>query len=428
MYSNENHFYPDNMALDQYQSVGEPSSILIRNLVIILICVLITVYLTIKIMHPFWSSQPVMHSYDFWRYNASVPSIIQVKPLYYKKYMDFEKIKTVPFLDMATEEILKVVDLLQANYYDEENSMFMFHKKNADTLFSGRSRPTYISMYEPGQEIQGCISSRYVKLYLTNSIKRVSYEYGAYYTDFLCSKREFNGDTKRSAIMRKIWATHDYNLRTAEPDAPIAIFHRETNLADGVIPILSYTKYVYSMDGKKDGKVAYPPKTVLTEITHQNISILVDYKLYARFRLCALAEIPALSEMLKMRLLRIYVVNKDADIYAVYIFRDSRTQYEWSSAGSAKEHSGAVLELVGSCKSTRADAVFYTGFLDALEKIYNDTNGIFTYLSMGDYSWNNILLDFIPWTPLSKTHCAYYTMNFIVPIGTARPVDTLFVC
>jgi hypothetical protein len=250
-------------------------------------------------------------------------------------------------------------------------------------------------------------------------------DYGGYYVDFLCVKRHYG--YLRSQYLRSLWATHDFSVRTREYADGISLFHRETNLADGVEPLVSYTKYVYSLMGVQfDGRVAYPPETVLIEITDKNVQILQDIGLNNRFVICGLAEPTSVTEMLRGGLIHVYVMRKKSRIYALYLFRDTRTQYEWSVEGSAVERAGAMLEFVGSVQLTWGDTLFYTGFIDSVDAIQKKTGNVFAYLAIRELAANHVVLDFLPLTPVSKIQCAYYTMNFEVPRGFVKPHQAFF--
>ena len=66
---------------------------------LLLLLTFIIVFIVIKLKYPFWNTQPVFHSYDFWRYLTKTSFPIQHRYPVKTKYCDFKRVETFDYYD-----------------------------------------------------------------------------------------------------------------------------------------------------------------------------------------------------------------------------------------------------------------------------------------------------------------------------------------
>ena len=66
----------------------------------------------IKIRYPFWSHQPIFHSYDILKYWTKTPYIIQNGNPLKTKYLN-TNVKTEVFLDLSDTDVSDAVQFIQ---------------------------------------------------------------------------------------------------------------------------------------------------------------------------------------------------------------------------------------------------------------------------------------------------------------------------
>ena len=95
--------------------------------------------------------------------------------------------------------------------------------------------------------------------------------------------------------------------------------------------------------------------------------------------------------------------------FCLYVFRDTRTQYE------RDEGVGALLQFVGSLNKSNSHELFYRGFLNSLHDIISSGFGKnFKYLMIDNISDNNIIISDLR-EPFDKVNINYYGYNLVVP-------------
>lgn len=408
--------------------------IVINTLVIVVFA--FAIFITyLKIRYPFWSSQPVLHSYDLWRKLGRKPYIVYPNGPVKTKFCDFENVKTVPFLECSQQDISQMENIIQCYYMPTERIMYTMSAKHLAAFFTGGREPSMISFYNENKytvdettldikcspQAIGIVSSRYLQFhYLEGEHYR---EYPLYYIDFLSVHRERD----YTKICRHLIQTHEYNQRVNNPNVQCSLIKKEIELFPGVVPLVQYNTTTYNLRNNKFPLL--PEHCSIIRVKKENISMLHDFlytqtKTDARiFDVCIFPDIGSMVEQMEQNLLYIYCLHNGEDVYGYYFFKDVKTVYEiGGDGGRAGNVDAQTLHCVTSFANTRDERFFYLGFLHALHDVvkYNRDYKMLLFDEIG----HNVLL-YRHWrrkyTPIFTTPTAYYTFNLIFPVS---PVNT----
>ena len=398
------------------------------------IVLVLTIFVYIKLVYPFWNTQPVYHTYDFWRQFNTKPFIIQPRFPIKTRFTDFNNVLTYNILDISNNLKTETIDLLQCHYLSSENSLYMFHNENFDAIFAGHLYSPYISIFKEkyftkipannsGEEIIeysekpiGCITSRSIQFLLKRNPINV------YYIDFLCIHREHS----ERKLTRQLLQTHDYNIRkdqlikNIENPVLISLFKKEVELCVGIVPLIEYETPIYKITpfwiNSFINPMGLPPHFLLIEITDKNIDLVLEFLLQVSsttrqqtlFDIFGVCNISNLLELVKSRTLYIYCLKRMDQIYTMYFYRDSRVQYE---------NAGALLVLVASIQNCNNTELFIQGFLMSLQQIIKKQNA-FCFCMIENLSHNNriiLAMEEYGVPILMKNKSAYYFYNYVVP-------------
>lgn len=413
--------------MENIDSVG--SHFYILNIIYVLIFAFLFWIAYIKIMYPFWNTQPIFHSYDFWRYWARVPFIIRKKKgLKPDKFCDFENIVTMNFLDMPTEYICQMVDFLQCHYIHDESVLFLFHSENLHAYFAGHLIHSYVSFYmgihnsgvdsgvDSGvsvvqkKRIDACITSRNILLkYGDDDIRGMN----VYFMDFIALRRGSDIAYSRKLMATHCWHTLGFSGASGE-NIKGAIFRKEGEPFPGICAFLSFDANMYKIEGVVNPEL--PVHFVLTSIHADNAWLLTEFleKSYVNGNknmngFFAMSSIPNLMELVKKNVLFIYLIQRADSVFCLYIFRDTRCQYELNSC--------AMLQLICSIQKSNSYELFYCGFLNAIHDILKTRLGkAFGYLMVDDVADNSFIVEnFHSSSFLEKTQVNYYAYNMVIP-------------
>jgi hypothetical protein len=391
-------------------------------LFLFLILLFLFIFVYIKLKYPFWNTQPVFHTYDFWRYWIKSPIIIQHRYPTKTKYCDFKRIETIDYLETSDLQKQEFIDLLQSYYIPDESALFVFNLENLDAYMTGHSIPSYLSFYNEDfyikkdiNEIEtlkkpiGGISSRSIDLFFKeNSIK-------AYFLEFICIKREKSDkNLSRFLIQTQEYRQRQLNmnsvLESRENETPVSasIFKKEVDLCQGIVPLVEYDTKIWII--KNESLKKLPNHFILIEIGGENIDILIDFLEISKtkFDVFGIAEIGNLVGLIQKRIIMVYCIQKAKDIYAAYFFRDSRIFYEGK---------GVMVSLFSSINNSNSLDLFYMGFLQSLRSILKKMP-IFQLLMIENISDNVIIYERYSETNMysfEKSVSAYYLYNYVVP-------------
>lgn len=404
------------------------------------------VFAYIKLMYPFWNSQPVFHTYDFWRYWTSIPFIIMhkkgqgIKP---SKFCDFDHVLTLNYLDMPTDLKSDLIDFLQCHYISDETVLFLFHKENLDAYHSGHLFPSYVSFYmstysdlDSGhnmgivqkKRIEACIISRSVSLKFfrgANADDRIGVR-TIYFMDFIALRRGSDITFSRKLMATHCWRTLEIGsfsqlLDNDNHDIKGAIFRKEGIGFVGIRPFFSFDAHLYKIDGSFT-KPLLPIHFSVVNIHDKNVELFTDF-LDSIFHshtdndhsLVVVSSIPNLMDLVKRRVLFIYLIVRNSECFCLYLFRDTRTQYDFANGDN-----GALLQFVCSIQKSNSYELFYRGFLNSLHDILNHGSGkIFRYLMVDDMGDNRSIISEFPASAfLEKIAVNYYGYNLVMPTVT----------
>lgn len=386
----------------------------------------LVLFFYIKIKYPFWNNQPVFHTYDYWRYFYWTPFIIyRFRPIK-TKFCDFTNVVTKNLVDCTDDDIGNVTNLLQCYYVPSDRILHTISDQNIKTILTGIGEPSYISIYyekmlhKPTDadvlssitKPAGCITSRAFKMHYRPTLKETMYsELPLYFVDYLCVHRE--QDTRK--ITRNLYQTHEYNQRALNPNILVSLLKKEIDLIDGVVPFTRYNSETFYL---RKNKLPILPKTFhVLQINNENIDILTDFldiQTHLRFDnqpclfdICITQHSGYYLSLINDKQLHIYCLRSEGQIYGLYFFKDTKTQYD--------DIEGNTLQCIASVMNSESDENFYSGFLHSLDTINKAAKyKMFIIESIGH---NKILLTRwrTNYTPIFTNETAYYLYNFVYP-------------
>jgi hypothetical protein len=406
---------------------------MIHSIFISFVFIWITVFVYIKIRHPFWNLQPVFHAYDYWRYTYTTPFLVYPFRPIQTKFCQFSRIKTIPYLDCSPEQKAEFVNLLQCYYIASDQILHTMDTTTLDDYLTGAGEESYVSFcfHESSRlvpdlkpDVLAVISSRACRLFLFQQTTPV--QYPVYFIDFQTVKREQPATT----LNRFLLQTHEYNQRMYNPNIAVSLLKKEGDLFDGVVPLVEYTTSMYVLQNRTFP--ALPPHFHIVQVDSTNMNLLMDFLDIIRtstsppFSACVFSEIGTLIALLKHQVFFVSCLRKGDKIYAYYFWKNDQTQYVLP-----EDIAGDTLHLVASFQETSNidpnGRLFYLGCLHALHKIvkYKPT---FRILLIDDMAHNAIL--HAQWRAKHQakgTHlAAYYTYNLICPCSPVSPEKCLF--
>lgn len=409
----------------------------------------LVIFAYIKLKYPFWNNQPMFHIYDYWRYFYRFPFVVYPSRPMKTKFCDFQRIKTVPYLEAKDEEKNEFTNLLQCYYISTERIFHTVVRKDIDAYFSGSKEPPFISLYkEPGEPrfppdpppllpsvtsnphlligggsggnlgSPGCIASRSVQFFFRPTLSEQVYtQTPIYYIDSLCVHRGI--EKRKTEISRKLLQTHEYNQRVQNPNITVSVIKAEIQLFDGMVPLFQYDVYTYNLRNLFFEPL--PRFFQLTQLYKENLEILTEF-LYTQthpdfskekcdFDICLIPDVGTLISLIKRRLLYVYTVHRNGNIYGIYFIKNAKLRYE--------DVDGNTLQLIGSIMTYEGNdggALFYSGFLHTLQHIIKKKPS-YKMLLIDDIGHNQIITSY--WrkknTPIFKNDAAYYLFNMIFP-------------
>lgn len=342
------------------------------------------------------------------------------------KYCDFIKVKTKSYFDVTDEEKDEMTNLLQCYYISTDRIFHTIVKKDIDSYFEGSTEPPMVSFYKDSIisdkldtyifPTQGIITSRSIRFFHRPTLSEPIYtEIPIYYIDSLCIHR----CEKKTEISRKLLQTHEYNQRIKNPNITISLIKAEVELFDGMIPLFQYHVYTYHL--RNIFFPALPPKFQLVQIYKNNLDILTDLlykqshsdftKEKCQFDICFIPDMGLLISLIRRRLLYVYCVQREGNIFGIYFIKNAKLRYE--------DVDGNTLQLIASIMTYEGSdmgQLFYLGFLHSLQQIIKKRPS-FKMLLIDDIGHNQVLNS--RWrekhSPIFNNNAAYYLFNMIFP-------------
>ena len=400
-----------------------------------LVTVFLSTFVCIKLSFPFWSSQPVFHTYDWWRYLCRSSYQIQSVPPPNHKYYD-SRVETKEYFDLSRRDLKRLCEFMQCNWIPSDRFFFTMTRRSLTADFAGHSEMPYVSIYwEPGvyttptpvvahagaegtplpdplakpppsKQIAGCIFSRPLRMTFAESSTSIS----LYYMDYFCMNRE----KPDANVGKALFQTHEYHQRVRNPNISVSLFKKETDLCKGVVPLVQYTTYLYPIPKRRVEKL--PAGMSCIQIVHDtNMDVLVDFMQTVcestLFRCICMSDISHYVGLVKAREWFVFTLRASDDIFAMYFFKNAHIRYE--------ETDKRTIQLVASICNTKNTDLFYLGFLQALKTLIRDNAGTFALLKIEDIGHNTVIVP--KWktecavSPMIESSSAYYLYNYIVP-------------
>jgi hypothetical protein len=388
----------------------------------------------IKLTYPFWSCQPVYHTYDIWRHLATSPGIISVqnRPT---KFCDFRKVATEDYLDSDSASIDAAVDLLQCFFLSQEDTIYIVHRRILDALMTGHLHPSYISVYRetqyaggtpmngPTTGVDGSITQIQrpigVVFSRTCTLKMGALRLDTYYVDQYAVHREkVPGSGSRGLVPahhhvgRVLLQTHLHNVRRLS-EIDTAILKTSEPYA-GVVPLITFPSSLCRfIEIRAVPKL--PAHFVLAAIRPENVQKdCLDFLPEYEFE--CMTGLGNLAAQLKEGIIWIYALRRKDRCYAMYFFRDSRVQYEKTDRKSGN----VILELTNSVKMCQSEELYLRGLIRALTDIQNIKKGVFEYISIDHVSDNAVAVEYMRPRFVEQNSNYLYLYNYFIS-GVTKP-------
>lgn len=384
-------------------------------------------FVYVKLTYPFWSGQPVFHTYDGWRYLVKKPYVIQTVPPTTHKYHHAERVMTVDFFDLSRRDLKRVCEFLQSHWVSTDRMFFTIARRSLAVLFSGHFDTPYVSIYwqpttvyttptvdasgsilaaPPPKEMAGCLFSRPIRMRRSGTPDNVE----LYYLDFFCVNQ---AQKESSAIGRTLFQTHQVAQRTRNQRIPISMFKKETDLCKGVVPFVKFATKVYAVPNQKVPK--WPKGMSCTSIRDDNMHVFYDFMQMVTastmFQWTLVADMGNMVACIKAKEWFVYAVQTAEGVLAMYVFRNTHIRHDETEA--------RTIELIASVSNTADRDVFYTGFLHALRILAREES--FSLVKMSDIGHNAGLIERWNGVPsIVDTQSAYYLFNYVCP---STPVE-----
>ena len=385
-------------------------------------------FLYVKIKYPFWSHQPIFHSYDLLRYWTQEPFIIQQNMPIKTKYLS-DHVNSKEFLDLEETEYDDIIDFIQSHYIESDKVLTMIRKEDMKKDFIGYSNPSFISFYNDKQFIyntqkinsqlpliqeknilSGIMTSRAIKIYLNFPIKHKQY---VYFWDYLCVHREY----ANKYIGRNLIQNHEKHQRFHNKDIASSLFKREINLCEGVVPLVQYSVFTFPLEKSKK-----PPlkKYTLERILNNNVNYIFDFLYHithsnsTTFQVCIFPEVQVLDGLIQNERIFVYCLKQQSKIIGFYFFKNPKICYDVNEERNVLENIGSVL-VENNNQNTQS--LFFAGLLHAIYEMQHIFSTKFKLISFYQLMDNQTLIERWNWkySPIMITQSAYYLYNAVFP-------------
>jgi hypothetical protein len=362
----------------------------------------------IRIRHPFWSLQPVFHTYDFWRYWVMQPYVIESSlGRHPNKCLKLDLVQTKEFLDASDEERAAVLDLIQCKYMSSEQMTYMILNKDLHIQCTHTiSAPGLVSLLKGGGGggVDGCMIS-----YPVRFCHRGHPMQTLFYWEYIVVRQELDA--------RILIQTHEYNQRRKHPDIPASLIRKDVNLSEGIVPVVQFQVSKFELT-KSVGKPPLAPACTVTRIRTETMHVIMDflYDMTTRgggMNLYVFPEMPGLQARIESNQWFVYTMQMRDELLAVYAFKDSKIMYEGTSETATSEIELAASQMLRETD----DKALFAGFLHALHDLMS-TRPELGFITIPHMSHNQKIVETWKWKygPCSTHAAAFYLYNFVCPV------------
>lgn len=350
--------------------------LIIRYIFYLVICLIIILYIWIKLRFQFWSRQPVFHIYNiyYWFfYQGIIQKYLPEKNKYYSyNYQTDKYIPTNVLVQFISTHFLNRSDIV---YKPTIETMTLLFKQSIQPL---------ITTYYKDNQLVGCITARQLTISINNYTCPTRIVVPCYYIDFLCVHKDY----RKQNIAPTLIQTHEYNQRK-KTNILVSLFKREGKL-NVIVPLVLYTTYGY---------IIYKWKEEIKTITISAQQLVYICSILNFLECKILPNLSTLIDLVKSKVLIIKIIGNINNVAALYIFRDTQTNYRNKDC----------IECLGSYNFTLSYDIFLKGFKSCLSKL---TYRFVFVENLGD---NNIINQLLRQQQTPSTVCpmAYYLYNYV---------------
>lgn len=377
----------------------------------ILFILLIILFILYRTKSPFWKLQPVYHLYNPLNYLHGKPYIINNDPIEKNKYFN-KMIECKPYSKIDNNTKTSILSLINKHFLNTEDVHYSPSIDELFEYFESQNSPSYISLYTieeklveeekqhftTDDKLVGVISSRRLNIEFTKS---KSATIPIYYVDHLCVHSKY----RNQKIAPQLIQNHERLRRQLAPKIKISLFRRDVTLTS-IMPFTIFDCHVFDTT-----YWTYPPKTPgffnVSEVDESNIHMLYESisTLKNAFECIITPDITHIINLVKHKLVHIYVAQIKNEILGVYFFRNSSTYFKGKNAG----------ECFGSMFNKKYHMTdLITGFQHAsfeCAKTYKYRNMLYDDTSHNKAYINHLLKH---QAENYKFQCAYYFYNFLI--------------
>ena len=385
----------------------------------------------VRIRYPFWSTQPIFHSYDYLRYLTKTPHEIHTQ-VYSKAFKKDFNVQSMRFLDMDEKELDKMIDLLQCHSVESSQMLSLIDKSTLTTTHTGQFFPSYVSVYRKDKydvthdtngaisikntpQIIGCMTGKTVNMFILDK-SGVLHEKTGYFWDNICVHREYIKEN----IGRKMIQAHDIYQRTYTPTISMSLFKKEINLCEGVVPLVQYPVYTFTLS-----KISRPPLPAPYSVSRMynttvepfyNLLYTISHSETARnTAFISFPDISVLDNMIQKNIIIVYGLSHGNHMRCVYVFKNPQLCYDNIKDGHILECIATITEEYIQDKTL--NGLIFAGFLHALHHIRKSFASKYKIITFHSLGQNQTIIERWKWkyTPLSKNLAAYYLYNGVIP-------------
>lgn len=355
-------------------------------------------FLYTRIRYPFWSHMPVSHTYDIIQFSDGV---IQPKPKR-NKYVNNSLVKTSSFFELDESQQKSVSHILNCFYIPSDVILSTVSPEILKTRLSGHISTPFVSA-DPSFGI-GCSISYPVNIIQGTNEHRVHNKTMANYLAYLATDRKQN-------MSRALISTHDYNVRTMNPEITSTLYKKHVGKCAGAKPLVEFNTNVFYINVSTAPHVN-PQNAHLVQIYKSNWNLMLDYyeNLPTMFDFVSLIDIGALKARVDANQMFIFAYRVGTQIMAFYFIEDMNTLYE-----NVDDYGGKTLSLVASVNNILENDgmdVFYNGFVEAIHKI-SKQNKDYKMMVIDDVGHNAQIVERSKKVkqPIFETEGGYYWIN-----------------
>jgi hypothetical protein len=369
------------------------------------VCILIGLFVFIKVKFRFWASQPVFHIYNLY-YWLFPPGIVQhdIPPI--TKFYD-HKIYLDSYTNLSTEKKELMYGLIKNHFLYKRDVKYNPKKKDVLDYFKSYKRKSFISLYfEYSGEYEkktnqynfpkrlvACMTTRPLNCYINNNKLKIGY------VDFLCVHK----NERKKGHAPKIIYTHYKKSREAGAE-DVFLFKREGHI-NFIVPLTIYNAYMFDIKPFNKINLNLPNNIICKLITSGNSELLFHYlpQIKKHFSCFIIPHYTHIKLQIDKQLLIVCMLFDKEKPIGFYFFRNPQTSYD-------KRNS---IECLCSYYDEDYENEFIQSFQNCIVLIHKKIK--FQLLCIENISNNNILIKDImkKSSTLWKVPMAYYFYNFI---------------